>query len=290
MEYNSLFQSIYKRCSVRKYQSEPLAHGLLKQVEELTHSMPRLDSSISMKVHLIENGAKLHNISRGIIGSYGKFNAPHYFIVSSEEKPWYMENVGFSLEYLVLKLTTLNLGTCWIGGFVKKSLLNDIIEMPENHVPIIVIAFGYPLNPDKLTNRNLRLNLLDEIEAIPDKYSDPTEKLVAATKRKEIDEIVCGDLDEVWLSIMDAVRHAPSAINSQPWRFHKINNEIHIYGIKRTKVAQTLEYINKIDLGIALCHLVAAAQLKGKKLELKAMENMDKKGLNYFISVIEHKN
>jgi nitroreductase len=288
MENNSLFESIYKRCSVRKYESEPLAHGLLKQIEELTHSMPRLDSSISMKVHLIEDGAKIQNISKGIIGSYGKFNAPHYLVVTSEEKPWYMENVGFSLEYLVLRLTTLNLGTCWIGGFIKKSLLKDVIEIPENHVPVIVIAFGTPLNPGEYTARNLRFSLLEEVKATPDKYVDPTEKLVAATKRKEIDEIVCGDLDDEWLTIMDAVRHAPSAINSQPWRFYKKDNVIHLYGIKRTRIAQTLEHINKIDLGIALCHLLAAAQLKGKKLELKAMEGMEKKGLNYFISIIEH--
>jgi nitroreductase len=288
MEYNSLFESIYKRCSVRKYESEPLANGLLEQVKELTHSMPRLDSSISMEVHIIEDGAKIQNISRGIIGSYGKFNAPHYLVVTSEEKPWYMENVGFSLEYLVLKLTTLNLGTCWIGGFIKKSLLKDIIVIPDNHVPVIVIAFGYPLNPSEFSARNLRFNLPDEIQATPEKYFDPTEKLVAETKRKEIDEIVCGDLDEVWLTIMDAVRHAPSAINSQPWRFYKKDNVIHLYGVKRTKIAQTLEYINKIDLGIALCHLLAGAQLKGKKLELKALDKMERKGLNYFISIIEH--
>ncbi|WP_017416252.1 nitroreductase family protein [Clostridium tunisiense] len=287
MENNSLFEAIYKRCSVRKYKNEPLAHGLLKQIEELTHSMPQLDPTISMKVHLVQDGYKIQNISRGIVGSYGKISAPHYLVVTSEEKPWFMENIGFSLEYLILKLTTLNLGTCWIGGFIKKSLLKDIIEIPENHIPVIVISFGYPLNPEEFKSRNLSYNLSEEIEPDPDKYYDSTTKLVAATKRKEINEIVCGKLDETWLSIMDAVRHAPSAINSQPWRFYKEGNLFHLYGVKRLKIAQTLEHINKIDLGIALCHLVAAAQLKGKKLELKASENVERKGLNYFITVIE---
>lgn len=289
MDYNSsLFEAIYKRSSVRKYKDEPLAHGLLKQVEELIHSVPQLDETISMKIHLVEDGSKIKNISKGIIGSYGKIYAPHYLVVTSEEKPWFMENVGFSLEYLVLKLTTLNLGTCWIGGFIKKNLLKDIIELPKNHIPVIVISLGYPLNPDGFKTRDLRNNLLEDIDPDPEKYADSTAKLVAATKRKEIHEIISGELDETWLSIMDAVRHAPSAINSQPWRFVKEGNIIHLYGVKRLKIAQTLEYINKIDLGIALCHLVAAAQLKGKTLELRAMDVISKKGLYYFISIIEH--
>ncbi|ARC85446.1 nitroreductase family protein [Clostridium argentinense CDC 2741] len=284
---NNLFDAIYKRCSIRKYKLEPLASSILKEVEEYTHIIPKL-SDIDMKIHIVEDGKKIQDISKGIIGSYGKIKAPHYLVVTSEEKPGYMENVGYSLEHLVLKLTTLNLGTCWIGGFIKKELLTNVIEMPNNHVAVIVISFGYPLHYEDATPKKLEDNLIDTIGFNPNRETDIPSKLASSAKRKALSEIIDCNLTEDWLEIMNAVRHAPSAINSQPWRFFKKDNIIHMYRIKRGKIAKNLDHINKIDSGIALCHLMVAGILKGKKLTLEYLDNMERKNLVYFISIIEN--
>lgn len=57
------------------------------------------------------------------------------------------------------------------------------------------------------------------------------------------------------------VRLAPSAVNKQPWRVVLDKNGVHFY-LKRTKgyVSEAAGDLQKIDLGIALCHFALAAK------------------------------
>ena len=62
------------------------------------------------------------------------------------------------------------------------------------------------------------------------------------------------------------VRWAPSAVNKQPWRAVVKDNAVHFY-LKRSSGFgghDTLD-MQKIDIGIALCHFELAAQELGMK-------------------------
>lgn len=256
----NLMESIYKRKSVRKYKNEELDENTLNEIAALGNSNIRLYKDISMLVHLVGDGEKIHAISKGIIGSYGKIKAPHYLVITSEIKEGYLENVGFTLEHLVLQLTGMKIGTCWIGGFIKKELLNGVVEIPTNHVPVIVISFGYPNNESEITK------IID-----------------SSDKRKKLSDFYFGELNDEWTSIMNTVRRAPSAVNIQPWRFFKEGNFIHVYSVTRT-LMKHLENMHKIDVGIALCHLKVALETKGVSFEF-VNKDLSKKGLNYIISL-----
>ena len=69
---------------------------------------------------------------------------------------------------------------------------------------------------------------------------------------------------------LEAVRLAPSAVNKQPWRAVVLDGAVHFY-LKRTKGlagdASTGD-LQKIDLGIALCHFALTAEEDGLKPEL----------------------
>ena len=257
----NLMENIYKRQSVRKYKDEQVDKNTLKEIEALGNSNPRLYKDISMFVHVIEDGKKIHAISKGIIGSYGKIEAPHYLVITSEASEGYLENVGFALEHLVLQLTGMKIGTCWIGGFIKKELLSGIIEIPDTHVPVIVISFGYPKNEE-------------EISKVHD----------AGKKRKELSDFYFGELNDEWTGIMNAVRRAPSAVNMQPWRFYKEGNFIHAFTVKRVLVKH-LESMNRIDVGIGLCHLRVALENSKKDFEFEHLASVSRKGLNYITSI-----
>lgn len=256
----NLMESIYNRKSVRKYKNEELDENTLNEIAALGNSNIRLYKDISMLVHLVKDGEKIQGISKGIIGSYGKIKAPHYLVITSEVKEGYLENVGFTLEQLVLQLTGMKIGTCWIGGFIKKELLSGIVEIPTNHVPVIVISFGYPSNEGEVTR------IID-----------------SSYKRKKLSDFYSGDLNDEWTSIMNAVRRAPSAVNMQPWRFFKEGSFIHVFSVTRT-LMKHLEDMHKIDVGIALCHLKVA--LEAKNISFEFLHNdLSKKGLNYIISL-----
>ena len=67
---------------------------------------------------------------------------------------------------------------------------------------------------------------------------------------------------------LEMVRWAPSAVNKQPWRVVVADNAAHFY-LKHTKgfVNDAVGDVQKIDMGIALCHFALTAQELGQKLQ-----------------------
>lgn len=58
---------------------------------------------------------------------------------------------------------------------------------------------------------------------------------------------------------LDAVRLAPSAVNKQPWRVVISGDKAHFYEKRSDRYTQNGRDIQKIDMGIALCHFELAA-------------------------------
>ncbi|KRQ87660.1 dihydropteridine reductase [Caloramator mitchellensis] len=255
------YEAIFKRRSVRKYQDEEIAFALLEEIKELA-KYPNKLFDIDFDIHVVEDGSKMQNVLKGLIGSYGKIIAPHYLVVTSEKREGYLENVGYALEDLVLKMTEMGLGTCYIGGFYDKNKVQEVIEVKDGHETVIVLAFGYPSKG------------IDYI------------KMLVGAKRLGIDEFCDGDFDEQWKYVMDAVRVAPSAMNSQPWRFIKYNNIVDVY-IKTNKKSQHIKDMNKIDIGIALQHLKVAAEYFKLSVDFKRLDKEDKDDLTYILSILE---
>ena len=69
------------------------------------------------------------------------------------------------------------------------------------------------------------------------------------------------------LDALEAVRRAPSAVNKQPWRVVVAGDAVHFYE-KKTKgfVSEANGDMQKIDMGIALCHFALAAEAEGLRL------------------------
>lgn len=259
------YQAIYYRKSIRKYSSESLNFELLREVRKITENMNTLYPEIDLTIHLVEEGDKVQKIMSGIIGSYGKVRAPHYLVITSQEKEGYLENVGYALQKVILKLTCLGIASCWIGGSVKKDLLRNIIKMPPRHKPVLLVSFGYPENIGGLYREK-----------------------AGNAKRKSVSEFVIGQLDDIWTKVFEAVRLAPSAINSQPWRFVVENDIIHVYCAKAKGLftRNILETMNRIDIGIALSHLEIAAKYFARTITFQKMEVQQRPEMSYVISVV----
>ena len=75
----------------------------------------------------------------------------------------------------------------------------------------------------------------------------------------------------IWNLPLEMVRLAPSATNKQPWRAVAKKDRVHFYE-KKTKgyAKESTGDIQKVDLGIALCHFEIAAEerrLKGRFIQ-----------------------
>ncbi len=171
--------------------------------------------------------------------------------ITGRDKKSYLD-YAYQLERIVLELTKIGIGTCWLGGhFRGKKLLkwSNILDDPKQIIPA-VSSLGYKSDKQRF-------------------YEPLMIKMTKMHKRKEWDEIffyesfntpltdqTVGDLKTVF----KMVRMAPSARNNQPWRLLLKNNSIHfyIYAIKEERTTQSL------DIGIAMYHLESSLSESGK--------------------------
>lgn len=67
---------------------------------------------------------------------------------------------------------------------------------------------------------------------------------------------------------LEMVRWAPSAVNKQPWQVVLKKNAIHFY-LRHTKgfISKAAGDMQKIDIGIALCHFALAAEESGLDIQ-----------------------
>ncbi|MBS3825485.1 nitroreductase family protein [Candidatus Bipolaricaulota bacterium] len=263
----SLYEAIFHRRSIRKYPESSLSEEKLSGVRELLTERPRLYPNISSDVVLVENGSNLQRKFSGIISDYGKVRAPHYLIVSSNEEDGHLADIGYSLEYVVLHLTSMGIGTCWIGKGFKDEELEDLVELPTAQESRALIAFGPP--PDQELTR----------------IKEPHRKGLGHFLLEKRED----QLDEKERKLVDGLRRAPSAINGQPWRISIEEETVHLFIELRSKITRTLignmMTMNKIDGGIGLSHLEITAGNLWDDISIQSDHEVDMDGFKYIGSL-----
>ena len=165
--------------------------------------------------------------------------------------PHMEEAFGYSFEMFVLYAWSIGIGTVWIGGTMDRSAFERAMVLEQNEMMPCVSPLGYPAGKmsirENMMRKAIRADSRNPFEAI---FFDSTFE-VPLTKEK------AGRLAEV----LEMVRWAPSAVNKQPWRVLVDKNGVHFY-LKRTKgfASEAAGDMQKIDLGIALCHFALAAK------------------------------
>ena len=164
------------------------------------------------------------------------------------------EAFGYSFEKIVLFSEALGVGTTWIAGTMNREAFEQAMEVSAEEVMPCVSPLGYPAERMSLRETMMR-------------------KGVKADSRFEFEELFFdGSFDKPLtkdgagklFDALDAVRLAPSAVNKQPWRCVCREDKVHFYE-KRSKgyVSENGWDIQRIDMGIALCHFELAAAESG---------------------------
>jgi nitroreductase len=217
------------------------------------------------------------------LGTYGVIKGKPLFIVGTvinTDKA--MEDYGYCMEKNILMATSLGLGTCWLGGFFKRSAFARRIGLTAHEVMPAVSPVGYATGKKTLTDSLFKFLARSKTRKLWQKlfYSNDfnTPLIKSDVKR--------------YATCLEAVRLAPSASNQQPWRIlkKKESNIFHFY-LKRTKIyAKAIKRIDlqKVDMGIAMCHFELAARelgLTGSWQQQENQTNLEDK--EYMISWME---
>jgi len=106
MNENALYEAIFKRKSIRNYDSAPINQNRLEEISENLHSLKPMLTGTKTEFRIIS----AHEVTRKF-----RNNAPHYIAAFSEAKDAYKTNIGFMLQQMDLYFSATGLGSCWLG-------------------------------------------------------------------------------------------------------------------------------------------------------------------------------
>ena len=220
-----LQKAIGSRYSCRTFDPGPLSEERAAKIRELAAG---INAESGLTLEFLDDGAAAF---AGFRRSYGMFKNVRSLILMKgpDELPDLPERLGYYGEELVLALTALGIGTCWVGGTYDRSVLS----VPPGETLLLVVPVGEPgriLLKDRFLLRQLH-----------GRRKPPAERLTAE-----------GDVPDWLRRGMEAVIPAPSAVNSQKPHF------TYTGGILTASVPgrSPMEFV---DLGIAKRHFEIGA-------------------------------
>lgn len=240
---------IKSRHSVRTYTSEALS----KEIKtKLTSYAKDIKGPFTSKVRLkLIDDADIAAKAGGKLGTYGVIKGARAYIAGVMEKGEHSEEqLGYCLERLVLYATSLGLGTCWLGGTFKKSEFAKLVNPSENELIPIVTPVGYGGSRRSIVESLMRAG------AGSDRRKPWEELFFDQGFDKSLKREGAGRYEQA----LEMLRLAPSASNKQPWRILRDGSTYHFY-LKAAKGYSSAFGFNmqKIDMGIAMCHFEIAA-------------------------------
>ena len=183
-----------------------------------------------------------------------------YIAGKTEKVPHAEEAFGYSFEKIVLFAESLGIGTTWIAGTMDRSAFEKAVELAPGEVMPCVSPLGYPAKKMSIRESMMRKGIkADTRMTFGELFFDGSFDKPLTAER-------AGRLAEA----LEGVRLAPSAVNKQPWRAVVCADKVHFYE-KRSKgyVSPDGWDIQKIDMGIALCHFEAAAKESGLEVSME---------------------
>jgi len=230
------YPAIFRRKSRRNFSTAIPESEKIAQLEKTCREFRPFPEA---RAELVKRSPR--EVFKGIIGRYGKVTGAPYYLafIGQTSSPRVQESVGYIGEALILEATSLDLDTCWVGGFFRPELVETHLSLSEGEKVLSVTPIGYAQDSDNFTERSFK-------------------KFVHSAKRETLKQLIIqGSTSSAWTEkALEAARLAPSAANRQPWRFQLEGESITI-SLDSQKDAPTIS--KRLDCGIAMLHLELGA-------------------------------
>lgn len=247
----NIAEIIRNRRSVRTFDGKEVS---AEDMEKLSSFMAKIDNPYDIPIEFKVLNAKEQKLSCPVVSG-----TDIYVGAKARRVPHIEEAFGYSFEMLVLYAQSLGIGTVWIGGTMDRAAFERAMNLSEDEMMPCVSPLGYTAKKMSIKENMMR-------------------KAIKANSRLSFETLFFDGTFDVPLTeekagslagVLEMVRWAPSAVNKQPWRVVVDKNAAHFY-LKRNKgfISDAAGDLQKIDLGIALCHFALAAKENGLSVSL----------------------
>jgi nitroreductase len=163
------FDDIVKnRYSVRMYQDKEVEKDLINQILESGRVAPTAGC---------ENPVTVYNLNEDQILKLKEatpytFGAKNMFLVCYDKNISYkrkqdgldfgVQDVAIITTYMMLKITDLGLGSCWVGSF-NQDKVSKMFCLENNIIPVALLPFGYIAENSKPSEWHLDRRSMNEV-------------------------------------------------------------------------------------------------------------------------------
>ena len=242
---------IRKRVSVRTYSDKEISEELFGKISNvLSEAGPGPFGNVSrFEILKLDKEESLQGVKLGTYGFIKGHMAYLVAICSNEEKA--LIDLGYSFEKVILRMTEMGLGTCWLGGTFSRENFMQLIDLDDGEFIGAVSPIGYASDRIRMKEKIIRRTA----------GADNRKPWNEIFFRKDFTGLEKEDAGELSVPL-EMVRLGPSASNKQPWRLVVDNDAVHFYLDFDPKYAGNVRLgypIQMLDIGIAMSHFELAA-------------------------------
>ena len=247
---DNIVKLVRGRRSVRTYDGRAISPD---DLEKLTSFMRQIENPYSIPVKFKLLDGKTQKLKCPVVSG-----ADLFIGAKASRAPHMEEAVGYSFEMLVLYAQSLGLGTVWVGGTMDRAAFEQAMDLAENERMPCMTPIGYPAQKMSIKENLMRKGV----------KADSRTPFASLFYDGGLDKPLVPEQAGALAQPLEMVRWAPSAVNRQPWRVVVKENAAHFY-LKHAKgfVSDAVGDMQKVDLGIALCHFALAAEEDGLNIQ-----------------------
>ena len=252
---HSVIETMKKRQSIRNFDTKALSNHHIEFInkyisneENLVGPFGRIGRMelITLEHYVTEKGIKL--------GTYGFIKNQRGYIAGICKNDTYsLVEFGYTFQKLVLLLTELEIGTCWMGGTFNRKSFEKEIYLGEEEFISCVTPIGYLAEKQRVFDKALRF----VVKA--DNKKNWSELFYNTTFENVLSKEAAGQFE----TPIEMVRLGPSASNKQPWRLVLSEDQTvcHFFIEHTPNYSEKLGYkMQLLDMGIAMCQFDLACQ------------------------------
>jgi nitroreductase len=134
---------IEKRRSIRKFKDTPVSRENILKILEAARIAPSASNRQPWHFIVVEDKETIKKLAKQEWAA----KAPAMIVGLADQAAspnWCSNDLGIAFEHIVLAVTNLGLGACWMGQIGREELVKGLLGIPDNYKVVVVLPLGYP--------------------------------------------------------------------------------------------------------------------------------------------------